>query len=100
MDDQIVDEEAPTQIFDRPQRGRTGEALGRSGDALWDTKDVATYLKVSRSWVYHRAEAGLLPCVRIGGLLRFDPAAIRATARGEIVASRRAVAFPTKPRRR
>lgn len=33
---------------------------------LWDAKDVAVFLKVSRSWVYHHAEAGLFPCVRIG----------------------------------
>ncbi|MCC6899962.1 MAG: helix-turn-helix domain-containing protein [Polyangiaceae bacterium] len=51
--------------------------------ALWDAKDVAAYLKASRSWVYQRAEAGQLPCLRIGGLLRFDPAMIRAHARGE-----------------
>lgn len=98
--EQLVDEEAPTQVFDRRRRGRTEEGLRREGDALWDTKDVANYLKVSRSWVYHRAEAGLLPCVRVGGLLRFDPAAIRAAARGEVVANRRAVAFPTKSPRR
>jgi excisionase family DNA binding protein len=40
-------------------------------DALWNARDVAQYLKVSRSWVYHRAEAGELPCLRIGALLRF-----------------------------
>lgn len=50
-------------------------------DTLWDARDVAAYLKVSRSWVYHQAEAGLLPCLRIGGLLRFDPIAVRAFAR-------------------
>lgn len=33
--------------------------------------DVARYLSVSRSWVYHRAEAGELPCLRFGGHLRF-----------------------------
>lgn len=49
-------------------------------DTLWDARDVAQYLKVSRSWVYHQAEAGLLPCLRLGGLLRFDPATIRAFA--------------------
>ena len=47
-------------------------------EALWDANDVARYLKVSRSWVYQRAEAGLLPYVRVGGLLRFDPESIRA----------------------
>jgi excisionase family DNA binding protein len=51
-------------------------------DSLWDVRDVARFLKVSRSWVYQRAEAGLLPCLRVGGLLRFDPATIRSTALG------------------
>ena len=50
---------------------------------LWDAKDVAAFLRVSRSWVYHRSEAGLLPCLRIGSLLRFDPEVIRRIARGE-----------------
>jgi excisionase family DNA binding protein len=44
---------------------------------------VAVYLKVSRSWVYHRAEANLLPHLRVGGLLRFEPDAIRRFAREE-----------------
>jgi excisionase family DNA binding protein len=55
----------------------------REEQTLWDTQDVAKYLNVSRSWVYHRAESGELPCLRIGGLLRFDPKAIHAFARGE-----------------
>lgn len=50
-------------------------------DTLWDANDVARYLKVSRSWVYHRAEAGLLPYLRVGALLRFEPAAVRAHVR-------------------
>jgi excisionase family DNA binding protein len=50
-------------------------------DRLWDAKDVARYLSVSRSWVYQRAEDGTLPCLRIGALLRFDPAAIQAAIR-------------------
>jgi len=31
----------------------------------WDAQDVARYLKVSRSWVYHRAESGELPSLKI-----------------------------------
>ncbi len=50
---------------------------------LWTTKEVAAFLRVSRSWVYHQAEAGLLPCLRVGSLLRYDPEAIRRFARGE-----------------
>ena len=76
-----ADDAAPTQEFVLPKRG---PALARTTstqrDGLWDANDVARYLKVSRSWVYHRAEAGHLSHLRIGGLLRFDPAAIRAFA--------------------
>ncbi len=61
-----------------PQPGNDNNA------GLWDAKDVAAFLKVSRSWVYHQAEAGLLPCLRIGSLLRFDSGSIRRFARGEI----------------
>ncbi len=49
-----------------------------SDPTLWTADDVAAYLKVSRSWVYHRAESGKLPHVRVGGLLRFQPSEIRA----------------------
>lgn len=52
-------------------------------DELWDANDVARYLKASRSWVYHQAEAGRLPHLRIGGLLRFEPPTVKAFARGE-----------------
>lgn len=37
-------------------------------DGLWTEAEVAAFLKVSRSWVYHR----------VGGLVRFDPSTIRA----------------------
>jgi excisionase family DNA binding protein len=50
---------------------------------LWDRRDVASYLKASRSWVYHQAERGHLPCLRMRGLLRFDPEALRRFARGQ-----------------
>jgi excisionase family DNA binding protein len=52
------------------------------GEGLWDAKDVAAFLKVSRSWVYLHAEGGKLPSVRIGGLRRFVPAQIRVWALG------------------
>lgn len=62
----------------------TKDAPADEAPELWDANDVARYLKVSRSWVYQRAEAGLLPCLRLGGLLRFDPENVRAFARGEL----------------
>jgi hypothetical protein len=48
---------------------------------LWDAKDVARYVKGSVSWVYKAAEAGILPSVRIGSMLRFEPAAVRSFVR-------------------
>jgi excisionase family DNA binding protein len=58
------------------------EVERRAGQTLWDVRDVASYLKASVSWVYNAAERGELPCVRIGGLLRFDARAVRAFALG------------------
>lgn len=54
---------------------------------LWDARDVAAYLKASRSWVYQKAEDGTLPSLRIGGLLRFEPETVRRWARGELTAA-------------
>jgi len=54
----------------------------RAEHTLWDVRDVARYVKASVSWVYKAAERGELPCIRVGGLLRFDPGAVRAFAAG------------------
>ena len=45
---------------------------------LWDANDVARFIGASRSWVYHQAEAGRLPCIRLLGFLRFAPQAVRS----------------------
>src|SRR6476660_4555330 len=55
----------------------------KSSNDRWDANDVARYIKASRSWVYHQAEAGKLPHLRIGALLRFDPPTVKSFARGE-----------------
>ncbi|HYO70287.1 helix-turn-helix domain-containing protein [Archangium gephyra] len=68
---------------------------GLTEDSLWDANDVARFLKTSRSWVYQRAQAGQLPCLKIGGLLRFEPAAIRSFIKGQGANGRRVVPFPT-----
>jgi excisionase family DNA binding protein len=52
-------------------------------ESLWTWKQVADFLQVSRSWVYQKAEANVLPSLRICGTLRFDPAAVRAFALGK-----------------
>ena len=51
-------------------------------EPLWDAADVARFLKCSRKTVYRGADSGEIPCVRVGGLLRFDPAAMRAIRDG------------------
>jgi excisionase family DNA binding protein len=53
-----------------------------AGESLWSAADVAQYLRVSRSWVYHRVAAGEIPCIHLGPLVRFDPEIVRAYARG------------------
>ena len=55
-------------------------------EELWTTREVANLLKASTSWVYKASEAGTLPCIRIGAMLRFDPRAIRAWLSGQAVA--------------
>jgi hypothetical protein len=82
----IVDEETTTGVFLRPGAEPHRPATRQGGrHGLWNPADVAAFLQVSRSWVYQKAEAGLLPVIRLPGssLLRFEPEAIRAFARGE-----------------
>ena len=78
-------------------RARPTAVTHEEFEALWDANDVARYLKASRSWVYMKAEAGVLPSLRLCGLLRFDPSAIKAFARGE---GHRATVLPLQPRSR
>jgi excisionase family DNA binding protein len=70
------------------------EKLRHRAGGLWDAREVARFLGVHRNWVYLQAESGSLPCVRIGGLLRFEPETIRAIARGSPIKGGRVVALP------
>lgn len=54
--------------------------------SLKDVKWLANYLGVSASWVYQACAAGRLPVVRVGALLRFNPATIAAWVQGETAA--------------
>ncbi len=51
--------------------------IAASPEPLWKASDVARFLSMSDSWVYKEAEAGRLPCLRLGAALRFRPEAIR-----------------------
>src|SRR4051794_22227578 len=83
MAEYTVDDDSPTAVFTRPRAPHP--APTSEAHRLWDPADVASFLRVSRSWVYQKAEAGLLPVIRMPGsaLLRFDPDTMRAYARGE-----------------
>ena len=47
-------------------------------EPLLTPQEVATWLKMSRVWVYKQSEKGLLPFHRVGDAIRFDPEEVRA----------------------
>lgn len=51
--------------------------LPLTDDRLWSAEDVARAFTVSESWVLKQARAGLLPYVKLGRLVRFQPTTIR-----------------------
>ena len=65
--------------------GRWTRERGGRREREWsrDVSDVAKFLRVSRSWVYQATASGVFPCIRLGALLRFEPASVRAWLRGE-----------------
>ena len=52
-----------------------------SGDGLWTAEQVATFLNVSKTWVYRAGVKGLLPSLRLGGVVRFVEGEVRTLAR-------------------
>jgi excisionase family DNA binding protein len=60
-----------------------GKREGSSGppveiDLVWTVEEVATFLKVSKDWVYRRAASGELPSRKVGSHLRFVRAEVLA----------------------
>jgi excisionase family DNA binding protein len=51
--------------------------------ALLTAEELATALRVSRSWVYEAARNGTIPCLRVGALLRFDLEEVKGFLRGK-----------------
>ena len=65
--------------------------------ALLDIKEVSGWLQVKRSTIYLWAEQGMIPHLKLGRLLRFDPDEIEAW----LLAHRQGVTpEPTLPKRR
>ncbi len=54
-------------------------------EPLMTAAEVATWLRIDAHEVYRRARRGEIPCVRLGRLVRFEPAAIR-----QLIADKRA----------
>jgi len=52
-------------------------------DKTWTARQVAEYLQVSEETVYRMARDGDIPAIRVRGIVRFDPEAIRATGRAD-----------------
>ena len=57
--------------------------MNAAENVLWTIADVANFLRVSKSMIYKKVESGTMPCIRVGALLRFDPAVVRRWATGE-----------------
>lgn len=71
----------------RPRKSRSGRrarTVRTDNNRMWDSADVADYLKVSIDWVRRHYNLGHLPGGRLpSGHLRFEPETVRAYARGE-----------------
>jgi excisionase family DNA binding protein len=95
-------EEATTIVYaKRPGTAARGPVRPRRpASGLWGPREVASFLGVSRSWVYQKSEGGLLPVIRMPGssLLRFDPASVEAYARGEWTPPKTRAVPPIKSR--
>ena len=78
----------------RPRRSRP--ALPADPDALLSVRELAALLGVSLGWVYDRHRGLAIPSVRIGGLLRFERAAVLQWLREQPQAYGGLVSFPTR----
>ena len=76
---------------------------------LWDAREAASFLKVSRSWIYARVERDEMPYIRVGALIRFVPSQLRDWAftkdrirggHGERLQERRTLVVALQGRRR
>lgn len=54
----------------------------QTSEKLWDTQDVADYLSIGLSTVYLWSKERGLPCLKFGGVTRYDPEAVKQWALG------------------
>ena len=60
--------------MDRRMHEANGRPVSAPHEPLWKPHEAAAFLGVSARTVRRLAAAHLIPCVRIGGQLRFEPA--------------------------
>jgi excisionase family DNA binding protein len=77
-------------------RSRARPALPADPEALLSTVQLAALLGVRVSWVHDRHRALAIPSVRIGGLLRFERAAVLEWLREQPHAFGGLVSFPAR----
>lgn len=53
----------------------------QQSDKLWETQDVVDYLNIGTSTVYLWVKTRGLPCLKIGGVTRYDPEAVKQWVR-------------------
>ena len=63
------------------------KAQANDNERLWDVHEAARFLRVSASWIYHRTAAGLLPHLKIDGMVRFEPWTLREFTQHDRVSS-------------
>jgi len=64
------------RLTSRPSEADSAPRSSAS-DRLWRPEDVAHFLGLTRKGVYGLAERRILPSIKVGARLRFDPADIR-----------------------
>jgi excisionase family DNA binding protein len=47
----------------------------RHRGSLWNADELAGVLDLSRKHIYKLSKSGRIPCIRMGGAIRFDPEA-------------------------
>ena len=65
---------------------------------LWTSLDVRAFLRISKSKLSQMVARREIPYLRPCGVLRFDPDAIRAFARGEALKQKIVALRPPKPK--
>ena len=76
-------------------RGTAPAAL--TVERLWTVRDVMAFLQLGRNTVYDLATRGVLPSFRIGSLVRFDPAKIRAWLEQQAAPGATVLPLPRRP---